>query len=288
MVNQFGKFSSQIAELSQPLCSLLSSKQSWTWGPAQDSAFTQLKAELTRPTVLAHYCLTAEMKVSADASSYGLGAVLLQRERNTWRPVCFASRSVTETENRSRKRRWPLHGHAISSTTTSSEGQPQSFGTTTMCHYVPSNSTISHQGTTIPTAVDAQLSMSQGNYLLYVTDALLRAPLPDSTCKENLQSEVEEFIDAVTTGLTTTGLTMKGRLVLNSLSTASLDGLIEGQLKVYWSRRGHLTVHKGLLMYGDRIVVPKALQKDTLLRIHQGHLGIQRCKLRVQCGGQGL
>ena len=36
------------------------------------------------------------------------------------------------------------------------------------------------------------------------------------------------------------------------------------------------------------IVVPKALQKDTLLRIHQGHLGIwlspvmQRCKLRAQ------
>ena len=57
---------------------------------------------------------------------------------------------------------------------------------------------------------------------------------------------------------------------------------IEGLLKVYWSGRGYLTVHKGLLMYGDQIVVPKALQKDTLLRMHQGHLGIQRCKLRAQ------
>ena len=49
-------------------------------------------------TVLAHYCLTAETKVSA--SSHGLEAVLLQQERNMWRPVCFASRSMTKTENR--------------------------------------------------------------------------------------------------------------------------------------------------------------------------------------------
>ena len=41
--------------------------------------------------------------------------------------------------------------------------------------------------------------------LLYAADTLSRAPLPDTTCKENLQSEVEEFIDAMTTGLITEG-----------------------------------------------------------------------------------
>ena len=50
--------------------------------------------------MLAHYYLMAGKKVSADASSHGLGAVLLQQERNIWRPVCFASRSMTGTENR--------------------------------------------------------------------------------------------------------------------------------------------------------------------------------------------
>ena len=39
MVNQLGKFSSKIAELSQPLRELLSVKRTWQRGTAQDKAF---------------------------------------------------------------------------------------------------------------------------------------------------------------------------------------------------------------------------------------------------------
>ena len=48
--------------------------------------------------ILTHYDPTAEVKVSADASSFGLGAVLLQKHHNKWKPVAFASRTMTETE----------------------------------------------------------------------------------------------------------------------------------------------------------------------------------------------
>ena len=36
--------------------------------------------------------------VSADASSYGIGGVLLQKRDGDWRPVAYASRSLTKTE----------------------------------------------------------------------------------------------------------------------------------------------------------------------------------------------
>jgi hypothetical protein len=49
--------------------------------------------------VLALYDPEAETKVSADTSSFGLGAVLLQSEDSqTWKPVAYASRALSDTE----------------------------------------------------------------------------------------------------------------------------------------------------------------------------------------------
>ena len=53
-----------------------------------------------RPMVLALYDPAADVKISADASSFGLGVVLLQRTGDNWRPVAYASRSMSDTERR--------------------------------------------------------------------------------------------------------------------------------------------------------------------------------------------
>ena len=50
--------------------------------------------------MLAHYSPEKETKVSADASLYGLGGVLLQKDGQDWRLVFYASRSLTDTEQR--------------------------------------------------------------------------------------------------------------------------------------------------------------------------------------------
>ena len=52
-------------------------------------------------------------------------------------------------------------------------------------------------------------------------------------------------------------------------------------LQPYFEKRAHLTLHKGLLSYDDRIVIPKMMRLEMLNKIHQGHLGITKCRARA-------
>ena len=41
-------------------------------------------------------------------------------------------------------------------------------------------------------------------------------------------------------------------------------------------------MHNGLLLFDDRIVVPLALREETISRLHEGHQGIERCRMRAK------
>ena len=87
------------------------------WGPTQEESFIAIKAELPQPTVLELYDPEASSIVSANASSYGLGAVLLQQSSQTWKPVAYASRSMTDTERQTEKEAlavtWACSNHIL-------------------------------------------------------------------------------------------------------------------------------------------------------------------------------
>ena len=102
LVNQLGRFLPNLASLSQPLRDLLVKRNSWCWTESHQTAFDRIKAELSSQPVLALYSPNYETVVSADASSYFLGAVLTQRQPVTslFRPVVYLSRSLTDTERR--------------------------------------------------------------------------------------------------------------------------------------------------------------------------------------------
>ena len=85
MANQLGKFSPVKPTTSRAV---------------KPKLFSKVKAELAHPTILTLYNPNASLKISADASSFGLGAVLLQESSEGWKPVAYASRSMTETERR--------------------------------------------------------------------------------------------------------------------------------------------------------------------------------------------
>ena len=101
MVIQLSKFSDHLADMAKPLRELLLKDRTWVWGEAQQQAFNQIKKAITEIPILGLFDPKMETIVAADASSYGLGAVLLQRQNNREiKPIAFVFRAQTPTESR--------------------------------------------------------------------------------------------------------------------------------------------------------------------------------------------
>jgi hypothetical protein len=86
--------------LTKPLRELLKVDNAWIWDTAQENTFQQIKHELASSGTLSHYDPNKESIVSADASSFGIGAIIRQKRGESLRHVAYASRSTSDTEMR--------------------------------------------------------------------------------------------------------------------------------------------------------------------------------------------
>ena len=57
---------------------------------------------------------------------------------------------------------------------------------------------------------------------------------------------------------------------------------VPDELKQLYGERAHLSVSQGLLLYNSRIVIPHSMQSEVLQKIHEGHMGVTKCRKRAQ------
>ena len=99
LINYYGKFTHNLASLLHPLNSLLQTHSKWLWTAECEESFQKAKDQIASAKVLTHYDPTLPITLVADASAYGVGAVISHISPDgVERPIAFASRSLTTSE----------------------------------------------------------------------------------------------------------------------------------------------------------------------------------------------
>ena len=94
MITYLSKFIPHLSQTAAPLRALLEKGMEWQWNQEHLQSFSTLKCLATTAPVLAYFNPSQPVKLSVDASSKCLGAVLLQNDH----PVAYASRALTNTQ----------------------------------------------------------------------------------------------------------------------------------------------------------------------------------------------
>ena len=94
MLNFLGQYLPNLSHITEPLRRLTHEDPKWEWLPEHKAALNKIKSLLSKEPCLRYYDLKEEVTIEADASQFGLGAVLYQQGQ----PVAWASRTLTKTE----------------------------------------------------------------------------------------------------------------------------------------------------------------------------------------------
>ena len=85
--------------VAHPLNSLLKHSVKWKWSTECETAFQNLKQQLTSTAVLVHYEVQLPIKLACDASAYGIGAVISHVIPDSSKlPIVYGSHSLSKSE----------------------------------------------------------------------------------------------------------------------------------------------------------------------------------------------
>lgn len=305
MANQLGQFTPNLTSISKPLRDLLKKDSEWCWNEAQQSAFDNIKAELSSSPTLALYNPNYPTRISADASSFGLGAVLTQKQPSgDWRPVAYQSRAMVRAEQQYSQ----IEKEALAITWACDRFSHFLVGLTFHIYtdhkpLVPLLSTKSLDQLP-PRVLRFRLRLMRYHFSishvpgkdLITADALSRAPTRhNNSTDQTLLSEATSMVAVITDSLPASDhrlaeiQTDQARDdICQSIISYCKRGwpdkhCLPNSLKPYWPYRGELTLNANqLLLCGQRIVIPANQRSMVLEQLHEGHQGITKCRQRAK------
>ena len=255
--------------------------------------------------MLALYDPNKETKVTADASSFGLGGVVLQLQPdNSRRPVSLTSRAMTSTEIRYAQIEmealaltWALNDPG------STSWENQSLWKQTIKPLVPllsAHTLDRHSPKTQRFRMRLmRFHLKENKHVpgkkMYIADALSRFQIRSQTVKSTTDvDEMHAHIGSVNSSLPVWDGQLQQIMeaqeedpVCRHIKVYCCEGLpdkysLNDAMKPYWSSRGELSVVQNILLKASRIVIPSSMRLEILDKIHKGHQGITKCRERAK------
>lgn len=295
MVNFIGKFIPNLSAKTTHIRELLHKDNNFKWTANHEHEWQNLKSVLTATPVLTFFDPNKRIKVSTDASKDGIGGVLLQAEGEHWKPVAYVSRSMTETECRYAQiekeclglvfglEKFHSYIYGLPTFTVETDHRP-------LVAIIKKN--LNEMSPRIQRMMmkmqryDFELIYTPGKHLI-LADALSRAPVKNSA--STTEDDVQAHVNMVSATLPVSDTKTK-QIVEQTARDPELQRVMEnmqkgwaaGSCPQFYHIRGELSVVDGLLLKQNRIVIPNELRQDILQKIHEGHLGVEKCKRRAR------
>lgn len=295
MVQYYAKFLPDLATHLAPLHRLLQKDVKWSWGAEEEASFRVVKEMLLQDKVLMHYDPDLPLILATDSSSYGVGAVLSHRTtEGEERPIAYASRSLSDTE----KKYSQIEKEALSLVWGVKKFQTYLEGRhfTLVTDHQPLKY-IMDPGKAVPVTAAARIQrwclfLGAFSYSIEFRgtkqhancDGLSRLPQPKKPADK--PDEVEVFHTTVVEALPVTEQELRMRTRRDPVLSRALELVqlgwqgaeVHPELIPYAHRGSELTTHHGILMWGNRVVVPTKLRERVLKTLHEGHIGMVKMK----------
>lgn len=303
MVNFLTKFIPMAQTILHPLNALLKKDTCWTWNEKQEGSFQAIKKLISSSRCLAFYDVNKETILSVDASSFGLGGVLLQRHDEALRPIAFCSRSLTDNE-----RRWAQIEKELLAATYAVEKFHIflcGLNFTLNTDHKPLVPLINTKDLTEAPLRCQRLLMRLARYTLtalyvpgkylVVADNLSRSPeLTTTNSVSDISIEVEAYVNFIMSQFNISNKQLSKLKHeqeidehLSQVIYCSRTGWIAADdnenLKAYYNEQSCISVtDDDILLFQNRLIIPKTMQREMLQRIHDdGHMSLHKCRKRA-------
>lgn len=288
-INYLAKFIPNCSAEAEPLRRLIgTSEKEFVWAEDQKRAFATLKDLATADATLQYFRANEPIVVQTDASTVGLGAVMLQNDK----PVCYASRSLTNSE----RNYAPIELELLAIVYAMQKFDHYVFGNgdvTVHTDHQPLETIMKKPLLTAPKRLQSMMLTLQ-RYPMKVmykpgpeqvtADMLSRSPTEEATA-----GVVEQQIFSVNPLQDTTVSEETYEMIRSATKEEPELQVVAGlvskgwpkkieevpeNVKQYYTYRDELSLLDGIVYKGSKLVVPKGCRPSILRKLHVSHQGV--------------